>query len=99
MTRAGDVGVDGVLLGLRAVGLPEHVAVAVLDADDGVGLDAGAVVGEGEVGAGQVERADLLHAEGDRRHLVELGVDARRVGGVGDGRRADLRRAAARRRC
>ena len=57
---AGHVGIDGVLLGLGPVGLPEHVAVTVLDPDDGVGLDPGAVVGVGEVRAGEVLRADLL---------------------------------------
>jgi hypothetical protein len=50
----GHVGSTRLLWAGRPVVLPHDVAVAVLDLRDGVGLHPGAVVGEGEVGAGQV---------------------------------------------
>ncbi len=86
---AGHLGRDRTLLGLGPVGLPEQHAISVLDADDGVGLHPGAVAGVGRVGAGEVQRADLLHAQRDRREEVELGVDPCGSGGVSHCGRAD----------
>ena len=48
----------------------EHLAVAVAHLGDDVGQHAAAAIGEGRVGAGQLEQRDLRGAERDRRRVA-----------------------------
>ena len=74
----GDVLADRALL-LR-LGLVDDLAVGVLDLLDDVVLHRGAVVGEGGVAAGHVERADLRRAD---RDVAGSRVPAGRLRGAG----------------
>ncbi|MNX90011.1 hypothetical protein D3C86_1220420 [compost metagenome] len=60
------------------------------DAADAIGLDPLAAVGEGVIGLGHLQRADLDGAQGHGRLQADLAGDAQTTGGAGHGVAADL---------
>ena len=75
-----------------AAALIENAPVRLADLDDGKGPDAPALIGEGGIGAGQLEQGDLRGAKRKAGRGLQVRGDAEAPRHVGNRLRSDLLR-------